>query len=70
MCFPSAFTTIDGETERTTSGDMMMRQAAFHTEHKPRALMNATKMAKNNEGGRQPDVVDIMIHAAAAVYGG
>jgi hypothetical protein len=23
LCFPSAFTTIDGETERTTSGDIL-----------------------------------------------
>ena len=23
LCFPSVFTTIDGETERTTSGDIL-----------------------------------------------
>ena len=61
-------TAAKGGTAALQTVAQMMRQAAFHTEHKTRVLMNATKRAKNNEGGRQPDVVDI--HAAAAIYGG
>ena len=61
-------TAAKGGTAALQTVAQMMRQAAFHTEHKTRVLMNATKRAKNNESGRQPDVVDI--HAAAAIYGG